>query len=340
MSKIKPVLLGSIKRIVFELKGKKSPLIAGHKLLYSCNLRCRMCPFWRRKDERLLSIDEEVLMMKALEKAGVIFLGLEGGEPLLRQDLEEILYEANRRFFTSLVTNGWQLKNRIKSIRKYLDYLFVSIDGIGEVHDKIRGINGSFNKAVEGIREAVKYVPVSISFTLTNENFTHVTEVIKLAKKLGISVSIQIAYNYSTAEKLSPNKDRLLHTLNLLIKLKEKDYPIVESVEYFKAIKNSWYNGIIWKCKPWMLINIDPQGRIVLPCYVLNEYHGEKLVWEVNIIELWNSFPWEKYEKCNKCALACYLEPSLFSWANLSMVNERIVKNIMAYFHNLFNISK
>jgi len=62
--------------------------------------------------------------------------------------------------------------------------------------------------------------------------------------------------------------------------------------------------------------NIDPQGRIVLPCYVLNEYSGTDKAWEVNIVKLWNTYPWEKYENCNACALACYLEPSLFSWSN------------------------
>ncbi|WP_338603723.1 PTO1314 family radical SAM protein [Sulfolobus tengchongensis] len=338
MSTLKPMLLGNLKRALLGLGVRKLPLIAGHKLLYTCNLRCRMCPFWRRKDEKLLSLEEEILMLKSLERAGVLFMGFEGGEPLLRKDLEQILEESYKRFYTSLVTNGWLLKDRVKRISEYLDYLFVSIDGIGEVHDKIRGISGSFEKAIEGIKEAKKYLPVSISFTITRENMDQVKDVIELSKKLDVKISIQVEYDYTTAEKLSPDKKRLYQVLKLIIELKKRGYPIIESVDYFEAIINSWYNNIPWKCKPWLTINVDPQGKIVLPCYVLNEYSGNYKVWEVDIVKLWNSYPWSEYESCNKCALACYLEPSLFKWSNSEMVKEKIIENIGNYIYNAMPI--
>lgn len=94
----------------------------------------------------------------------------------------------------------------------------------------------------------------------------------------------------------------------------------------FKAILNSWFYNIPWVCKPWITINIDPQGRIVLPCYVIGEYHGDKKVWEVDIVKLWNEYNWNKYTQCNKCALSCYLEPSLFTWRNPKLVKERIIQ--------------
>ncbi|BBD73091.1 hypothetical protein HS1genome_1480 [Sulfodiicoccus acidiphilus] len=81
MATFRPVLLRGIARGMREARGRKLPLIAGHKLLYSCNLKCRMCPFWRRKDEKLLSLQEEVRMMNALADAGVLFMGFEGESP-------------------------------------------------------------------------------------------------------------------------------------------------------------------------------------------------------------------------------------------------------------------
>jgi radical SAM family uncharacterized protein len=338
MATLKPMIMGNLRRALLGLGTKKLPLIAGHKLLYTCNLRCKMCPFWRRKDEKLLSLEEEVLMLKSLERAGVLFMGFEGGEPLLRKDLEQILEESHKRFYTSLVTNGWLLKEKVRRISEYLEYLFVSIDGIGEVHDKIRGVAGSFERAIEGIKEARKYLSVSISFTITKENLDQVRDVIELAKKLNVNISIQIEYDYSTAEKLSPDRRRLYDVLNLIIEMKKKGYPIIESIDYFKAIINSWYNGIPWKCKPWLTINIDPQGRIVLPCYVLNEYNGTQRVWEFDIVKLWNNYPWEEYERCNKCALACYLEPSLFSWSKPDMVREKIINNMVSYIYNMIPV--
>jgi radical SAM family uncharacterized protein len=330
MALVRPVFLRSFWRSL-RSGGGKAPVIAGHKLLYRCNLECAMCPFWRREDEALLTVDQEVRMMESLVHAGVSFLGFEGGEPLLRKDLPEILSEAHERFHTSLVTNGWLLRNRIREIAPYLDLLFVSLDGIGDLHDRLRGIPRSFEKAVEGIRAARTHLPVAISSTLTAENMDDAEKLVALAQKLEVGITFQVAYNYSTAESLAPRGEKLRQTLERLRSLKERGAPILESREYFTTVVDSWYRGVPWRCKPWLTMNVDPQGRLVLPCYTLREYGGEAYVWDVDVRRLWNTFPWEPYEKCNKCALACYLEPSLFRWTNPSMIRERVIDPIVAY---------
>ncbi len=331
MSLVRSVFLRSVWRSVRRGGNGKAPVIAGHKLLYRCNLQCAMCPFWRRQDERLLSVDDEVRMMEALVRAGVSFLGFEGGEPLLRRDLPEILAESHRRFHTSLVTNGWLLRNRIDDLAPHLDLLFVSLDGIGDLHDRLRGIPGSFATAVDGIRAVRGRVPVAISSTLTSENLDDAEPMVALARRLGVGVTFQVAYNYSTARGLSPDGQKLRETLERLRSLKEAGAPIIESREYFTTVINSWYRGVSWHCKPWMTMNVDPQGRIVLPCYSLREYGGGPYIWETSIRRLWESFDWKSYGGCNKCALACYLEPSLFSWRNPTMLRERILDPIVAY---------
>jgi radical SAM family uncharacterized protein len=331
MALVRPVFLRSLWRSVQRGGTGKAPVIAGHKLLYRCNLECGMCPFWRREDENLLTVDDEVRMMKSLVRAGVSFLGFEGGEPLLRRDLPEILAESHQRFHTSVVTNGWLLRNRIRDIAPHLDMIFVSLDGIGDLHDRLRGIPGSFDRAVDGIRAARNYVPVGISSTITNDNMDDAEKVVALAQRLGVGVTFQVAYNYSTAESLAPAGQKLRETLERLLALKEQGAPIMESREYFTSVINSWFRGTPWRCKPWMTMNVDPQGRIVLPCYTLREYGGGDYVWDVDIRKLWNTFEWERYERCNKCALACYLEPSLFRWTNPTMIRERILDPIVAY---------
>ncbi len=331
MALLRPVFLRSIWRSVQRGGGGKAPIIAGHKLLYRCNLECAMCPFWRREDENLLTVEEEIRMMDSLVRAGVSFLGFEGGEPLLRRDLPEILAESHRRFHTSVVTNGWLLRNRIDDIAPYLDLLFVSLDGIGELHDRLRGIPRSFEKAVEGIRAARGRVPVAISSTITSENMDDAEKIVTLAQRLGVRVTFQVAYNYSTAGSLAPAGQHLKQTLERLLVLKEQGAPIIESREYFASVINSWFRGVPWRCKPWLTMNVDPQGRIVLPCYTLREYGGSEYVWDVDIRQLWNTFNWAPYEGCNKCALACYLEPSLFTWTNPTMIRERIIDPIVAY---------
>lgn len=331
MAVVKPVVLRSLKRALRNLGGKKAPVIAGHKLLYRCNLECQMCPFWRREDEELLGLADEVRIMDALARAGVSFLGFEGGEPLLRRDLGEILREAHARFHTSLVTNGWLLENRLSEIADHLDLLFVSVDGIGRTHDRLRGIPRSFDRAVRGMRASRSEVPTVISHTMTRENLDHAERVVELAEQLEVGLTVQVAYDYQTASPLSPEHERLRRTIECLRDLRKSGAPLLESVEYFDAILGSWYHGKPWRCKPWLTINIDPTGRIVLPCYVLQEYHGSTPVWAVDVRELWNSFSWAPYESCNKCALACYLEPSLFRWTSMTAIRERVVDGAIHY---------
>lgn len=331
MGLLESVGLRTVQRGIRRLSGEKVPTIAGHKLLYTCNLRCDMCPFWRRPDENLLSLDEEKKMLSALADFGVSFMGFEGGEPFLRKDLPEILEYSHKKFHTSIVTNGWMLKDKINSVKDSLDYLFVSIDGIGETHDRLRGREGSFRKAIEGAEAASKHLPVSFSSTITGENTQEVKDIVNLAEDMGVMVSFQVAYDYSTAGQQSPSAMKLKQAILDLLEMKKNGAPIMESKEYFQTVINSWYNGISWECKPWLTLNVDPQGRVVLPCYVLNEYTGSGKVWEMDLRKAWNSVDWEKYESCNKCALSCYLEPSLFSWGKPGMVKERIIDSMISY---------
>jgi radical SAM family uncharacterized protein len=331
MGLVRSVFLRSLWRSVQRGGHGKAPVIAGHKLLYRCNLECAMCPFWRREDEDLLTVDDEVRMMGSLARAGVSFLGFEGGEPLLRPDLPEILAESHPRFHTSVVTNGWLLSHRIRDIAPHLDMVFVSLDGIGELHDRLRGVPGSFDRAVEGIRSARGRVPVAINSTITSENLGEAEKMVALAQRLGVGVTFQVAYNYAAADRLAPAGPQLRETLERLQALKVRGAPIIESREYFTSVIDSWFRGTPWRCKPWMTMNVDPQGRIVLPCYTLQEYSGETHVWDVDVRKLWKTFEWDAYEQCNKCALACYVEPSLFRWTNPMMIRERILDPIVAY---------
>jgi radical SAM family uncharacterized protein len=333
---VKPILLRGMKRKILQsVEGSKRPLIAGHKLLYKCNLECGMCPFWRRPDEELLTVNQEVKIMDSLVEAGVLIYGFEGGEPLLRRDLPQILEEAHKRFYTSLVTNGWLLKERIHEIGDRVEFLFVSLDGIGSLHDELRGMKGSFDRAIKGIKAAVDYgANIAINSTITRQNIHQVEEMLQLAERLGVGINFQPAYDYSTAERLSPYGEKLLDSLVRLLELKSAGAPLVNSRDYLSAVIESWYHGIPWRCKPWLTINVDPQGRIVLPCYTLQEYNAKESsnphVWDIDILKLWKYYEWEKYESCNKCALSCYLEPSLFSWTKPAMMKDRIVDTLIS----------
>ena len=103
---------------------------------------------------------------------------------------------------------------------------------------------------MEGIRAAKGHISIALSSTITEENYFQAKDLVLMANKLGVPINFQIAYNYSTAEKESPEMGKLKQAIEVLLGMKEKGYWIINSKEYFQAVTNSWFNGIEWKCKP------------------------------------------------------------------------------------------
>src|SRR3989337_2899571 len=126
--------------LISNLFDVRAPLFCGHKLTYNCNLRCKMCPFWKRSS-RDSSTGMEKEILKRIYDSGTCGIAFEGGEPLLRNDLVEILaFSRSLPLHTSLVTNGTLLESRIDEIASYTNgVIYVSLDGLETTHDAISG---------------------------------------------------------------------------------------------------------------------------------------------------------------------------------------------------------
>lgn len=127
-----------------------------------CNLRCPFCLLSfqppSRRDE--LTLDEFRLVARKL--GPLVQLSLTGGEPFLRPDLPEvagILLQQTRAPFVSVPTNGWFTDRITTFVREVLPQfpdssfrLVVSIDALGEEHDRLRGSPGTFQRALDTSR--------------------------------------------------------------------------------------------------------------------------------------------------------------------------------------------
>ncbi len=294
--------------VISNLVGARTPLFCGHKLTYNCNLKCRMCPFWKRSTTDL-SLEKEKTILRQIYNSGVCGIAFEGGEPLLRKDLVEILdYARSLPLQTSLITNGTMLEPRIDEITPYINGgIYVSLDGIGKTHDLIRGVSGCFKKAIEGISAASKKIPVAINTTIMAENIYEIEDLVKLAKELDVKISVAVAHEYCNAEVSTPQSQEIIDTARNLIELKKKGYPLINSLSYFKVIAKEKK----WNCKPWSTINVSPEGYLVLPCYVLNGYAKSISVFKTSIRTAISDFDWREIQRCQICSLHCYVEPSL-----------------------------
>ena len=139
------------------------PSFATFLITWRCNSKCVFCDVWKKdvdiKSE--LTIGEIENIFGQLKKLDV--LRLSGGEPFLRTDLADVVNVIDKVNSPSLIhftTNGFLTEqivdtmNNIKSLDKV--HIKVSIDNIGEKHDKTRGIPGAYEKAYKTVMELVK----------------------------------------------------------------------------------------------------------------------------------------------------------------------------------------
>jgi MoaA/NifB/PqqE/SkfB family radical SAM enzyme len=284
-----------------------------------------MCPFWKRTSPDS-SLEQEKAILKQVYDSGAVGIAFEGGEPLLRSDLVDILaFSLSRPLHTSIITNGTLLESRIDEIAPYINgVVYVSLDGLEKTHDAIRGVGGSFRKAVRGISAAKEKVPVTINTTIMAENIDEIESMVTLAKELGTKISVAVAHEYCNINASSPTTDKISKIARRLIEIKREGYPIVNSIGYLKVMAKEKN----WQCKPWTMINIDPHGNVVLPCYVHNDYASTVSVFESGIKRAVSDFDWKKIKNCQRCSLHCYVEPSL-----------ALSRDISVYMHWAFRVS-
>jgi MoaA/NifB/PqqE/SkfB family radical SAM enzyme len=267
-----------------------------------------MCPFWKKPSQDS-SLEQEKAILRQIYDSGVCGIAFEGGEPLLRNDLVEILtFSRSLPLHTSLITNGTFLESRVDEIAPYINgVIYVSLDGLEKTHDTIRGVSGCFKKAIEGITAAARKVPVTINTTIMAENLPEIEGLVKLAKELNARISVAMAHEYCNAKASVPSAKEIVEIAGKLVAMKKAGYPLVNSISYFKVLAKEKN----WRCKPWAMINVGPDGKLVLPCYVRNEYATSVSVLETTIKGAISGINWKETQDCQKCSLHCYVEPSL-----------------------------
>ena len=176
--------------VSFRLGGSARPFSATFAVTNRCNLRCRYCntPFL---DPRHLSLADVEVLFRKLQGMGVVRLGLAGGEPLVRDDLGEIVALAKtHRFFISLNTN-LNLYPRYQSLFDDVDLVFTSLDGTFEHHREARG-DKSLTGTIEAIRSLrARRIPVVAICVVDTQNLADADYLLGLAAELDIRVHFQ-----------------------------------------------------------------------------------------------------------------------------------------------------
>ncbi len=255
--------------------GDRSPLTAVAKITTKCNLSCKHCPWkdWNKED---ISTEKWFDLLEKAREKGAIHLVIEGGEPTIRDDLNEIIsYAKDIGMLVMVITNG------TNDLTQYNpDNYWISIDGLKGIHNNQRGTD-VFDDIVNNIRKSQKK-PKIVGCTISQLNQHQIEDFVSFFSPLADYVWFNFMYSYSQVGDISLNKSEKKKVAKKILQLKD-DYPnILNSKSYLEDV------GDRFRCYPFLTLLIEPDGTFHQGCTI------------------------EQLEdcQCDKCDLACYSELS------------------------------
>lgn len=215
---------------------QRIPIAVRWQLTNRCTLNCVYCNIWNTRAQEL-SYEEVVKVIDELAQIGTKRISFSGGEPLLREDIAEIIaYCRNKNIYPEMNSNGTLIPDNIDVIRG-LDFLKLSLDGPEDAHDLLRG-KGSYRKVINAA-DACESEKIKFGFacTLTKHNIHNLDFMLELADKYQTIVAFQpIKKIYRGVEDIS----------GLVPDIKDFKQAITKLI---KSKKNLKISGIpLWVC--------------------------------------------------------------------------------------------
>lgn len=293
-----------------------TPIILSHRIISLCNCHCRTCDLWKKSSEVKYDLAKEEIfsLLKDAKDAGMIGYSVWGGEPLLHKDLPEILaFSKKMGLVNMLVTNGFLLKERHEEILPYTDFLTVSIDSNDSLHDKMRGMKGIRDRAIEGIRlckKKRKKTKIIINTVINSLNYNKIEELLKLSHELGVIHAFEPIDTTEDYFKISnifmPTQDQLKEAFLKIIELKKKGYKVENSFDYLENFSHEKK----YKCHfSKILMVVDAHGN-TFSC----TNNGWGNVKDRRLKDIFDDDSFKMFckraEKCNKCSTSCVIESS------------------------------
>lgn len=298
--------------------GKRLPPISTYiaitgRCMYNC-WHCSAKRFIKDKNDKSkeMTTYEIKKIIKALQDLGVGIIGFTGGEPLLRNDLEEIISSIDNRSISYLFTNGYSLNlNKAKELKKAgLFGVGISIDSLyKENHDKKRGYSGAYENSISAIKNCKEAGLYTMAQTVCTKEMLKSGEIYKLGKflktlgvdEVRILEPIPCGSLLVKSDEIFSKEDKE-ELIKLHIKFnRDKEYaktsvfPYVESKDQFgcgAGVQHSY---------------IDNEGNF-MPCDFVPESFGNVLtedikdIWDRMHSKLGKAKTYCYAKKCDKCS--------------------------------------
>ena len=296
------------------------PLWLLAELTYRCPLQCPYCsnPLEIANYKNELGTDEWLKVLREARKLGAMQLGLSGGEPLVRKDLELIVKEgADLGYYSNLITSGVGMdEERVVALKEAgLDHIQISFQASDQELNDFLGGTSSFQHKLDMAR-AVKAnnYPMVLNIVIHRQNIDHIEDILKMTVELKadyVELASTQYYGWSAlnVESLLPSREQLeraesiAHAYQDQYKDKMKILYVVP--DYYETRPKACMNG--WGS---VFLTIAPDGR-ALPCHAAASIPDIEFpnVKECSISQIWSDsdafnkfrgFEWMK-DPCRTC---------------------------------------
>ena len=277
-----------------------------------------MCNIWKNPTK----IEEEIKAKDLRILPNFRFVNITGGEPFVREDLPEIIelmFAKSPRIVIS--TSGWYDDYVIDVAKKFPNIgIRLSIEGMQEKNDELRGREGGFEKGVRTLRKLKEMGIKDIGFgiTVSNHNSYDMLELYELSKELEMefaTAAFHNSYYFHKYDNVITNKDEVAKNFRTLIEMQlMENHPKSWFRAYFNMGLINYINGgaRLLPCEAGSVnIFVDPWGE-VYPCNGLEESKWKKSMGNIrqasSFDEIWNSRQADEVrEMVKNCPKNCWM---------------------------------
>lgn len=249
------------------------PLLLHYYITERCNCRCTFCRIWKipAKKSEDASLSCVLENLRDARQLGVRFVDFTGGEPLLHDQLPDMLFAAKRLGLrTSVTTNCLCYIERSAELKGLIDFLHFSLDALcAETNDQRRG-RKTFTDVMQSLDRARQLGErPDLLFTVDHQNFTFLNPMAEFAKSLGLVLVINPLFSRAVVN----------HDVDLIRIINHfAAQPFVYVNRAFHLLRRNGGNQTnAPRCRVIdSTIVISPDNQILLPCYHL-AHHKMKI---------------------------------------------------------------
>ncbi len=299
-------------------------LLCNYYVTYRCNAYCSFCHFGDHnnfKDTPYTRLEDFKSNINQLNKLGVKFIDLTGGEPLLHKEIHLMAeYAKTFNMQTSITTNALLYPKFAEKLAGKINLLHFSLDSPDEKeHNSIRKVD-CYSSVLESVKiaKSIGEFP-DILFTVTNDTYKKLPQMHEIAAKNDLVLLVNPVFSYFGNPGLTEK------AIDFVDEYCDGKIDVYLNKGFMKLRRNGGNDINNPSCKAVSRVMvISPYNEILLPCYhfASNKIKIDKPINEIRKTEKYNNFlkMEGRFDFCKGCTVNCYFEPSFAFPTNLYSV--------------------